>query len=158
VVAHLAVAGPTSLTALARALGDRRVANAVRTLTARNVVAVEEQLRAPAAKARFERLLELMRPLDPDALAALERRAPRQRALYDRIARAPERIVEIRGLDRAERAAAAALVRRGALTSIHRERYRDGLGPERPAAPPPVLTPAQRAAVDAIAAHPGFRV
>ncbi|HEY2387729.1 MAG TPA: primosomal protein N' [Candidatus Binatia bacterium] len=158
VVAHLAVTGPTTLTALARALGDRRVVGAVRTLTARNVVAVEEQLRAPAAKARFERILELTRPLDAEALATLGRRAPRQQALYERVAQAPERAVEVRALDRAERAAAAALVRRGALGSIRRERYRDALGPESAAPAPPVLTPAQRTAVDAIAEHARFQV
>jgi primosomal protein N' (replication factor Y) len=158
VVAHLAVAGPTTVTALARALGDRRVATTVRTLVARGVVAVDEQLRAPVAKARFERVLELAQPLDAGALAVLERRAPRQQALYVRILRMPERAVEVRALDRSERTAAAALVRRGALVSIRRERYRDTLGPERAAVAPPVLTPAQRSAVDAIAEHTSFQV
>ena len=158
VVAHLAVAGPTTVTALARVLGDRRVAGAVRTLVARGVVAVDEQLRAPVAKARFERVLELAQSLDADALAELERRAPRQQALYGRIVRMPERAIEVRALDRSERTAAAALVRRGALVSIRRERYRDALGPERAAVAPPVLTPAQRSAVDAIAEHASFQV
>ncbi len=158
IVAHLAVAGPTTVTALARLLGDRRVAGAVRALTARDVVAVEEQLRAPVAKTRFERVLELGEALDAEALAQLARRAPRQHALYGRIAQAAERAVEVRALDRAERGAAASLVRRGALVSIKRERYRDALGPEGAAAAPPELTPEQRAAVDAIAEHTAFQV
>jgi primosomal protein N' (replication factor Y) len=80
VLAHLASSGPISVTALSRAL-RRPVANAVRALAARATVVVEEQLRPPAGKTRFATVLALARVLAGDEVAALGRRAPRQRAV-----------------------------------------------------------------------------
>ncbi len=158
-VSRLATAGPASVRALARTLADRRVDAAVRALAARGVIVVEEQLRAPAAKARLETVLELARPLGDDERRVLEHRAPRQHALYERIAAAPGCRVDASALNRSARSAATGLLRRGTLVSVRRERYRDG-ATSAPVAPlaPPTLTSAQRLAVDAIAEQTSFQV
>ncbi|MBI3770916.1 MAG: primosomal protein N' [Deltaproteobacteria bacterium] len=158
IVTHLAAAGPTSIITLARALGGRRVAGAVRALAARAVVAVEEQLRAPVAKTRFEHGFALTRALDADEAAALGRRAPSQRALYDRIVAADARRLAAQALTPRERVAATALVRRGVVVATRRERYRDPTpGAARDSAPL-TLTTAQEAAVGTIVGSSGFQV
>src|SRR6185503_3825623 len=107
---HLASSGPISVTALSRAL-RRPVANAVRSLAARATVVVEEQLRPPAGKTRFATVFALARELAGDEVAALGRRAPRQREVYDRIVAAPDRRLDATTLAPRERAAVTALVR-----------------------------------------------
>jgi primosomal protein N' (replication factor Y) len=157
IVAHLASAGPTNLAALTRAFG-RRVATTVRALAARDVVVIEEHMRRPAARTRFTTTFAIARPLSADEAGTLERRAPRQRALYDRVASADERLLEAHALTTSERAAASALVRRGVLVASRREHYREPAPTAARAAATLTLTDDQRAAVDGITGSAGFHV
>ena len=158
IVAHLRRTGPSSVEQLARALHDRRVPRALRALAARDVVAIEEQMRRPAATTRFETAFMLASELEPDALALLARRAPRQRAVYDRLIGAVDRTLEARALDARERAAATALVSRGVVHAARHERYRDTTPDVGRDASPLTLTRDQQIAVETIAGSSGFQV
>ena len=158
ILTHLEAAGPTSVTTLARTFSGRRVAAAVRALTARGVVVVEEQVRAPVARTRFEASFVPARVLDADEIATLGRRAPSQRALYDRLVAAEGRRLAAHALTPRERSAAAALVKRGVLAADRREHYRDPARGVPIAAASLTLTEDQRLAVNAIADGTGFQV
>jgi primosomal protein N' (replication factor Y) len=155
---HLRATGPATTRQLARAIGHAAVARAVRTLAARGAVIVEEQLRAPAAKARLLTVFILARELAPEEVATLGRRAPRQRAVYDRLLAAAEHRLDASALTLTERTAADALARRGVAARLRAERYRDARPPLGPERPPPALTAEQQAAVDAVTDTAGFQV
>ncbi len=157
IVAHIRRAGPSSAEQLERALHDQRVPRVLRALAARDVVVIEEQLRRPTATTRFETVFTLVAELDPDALDVLARRAPRQRALYQRLIGAFDRTVEARALAATERAAATALARRGIVHASRHERYREAISHTDRVAPP-TLTSDQSVAVETIAGTSGFQV
>ncbi|MDR2429327.1 MAG: primosomal protein N' [Puniceicoccales bacterium] len=104
-----------------------------------------------------EKKLGVLRRLDAVELEALRRRAPRQAALYDFLARqtgAVDRSGTLRQLS-VGAAACAALVERGIVGEntgqLYRDAYDDELGGgELAAATPPVLNSAQQGALDAV--------
>src|SRR5581483_5298085 len=101
-----------------------------------------------------ERVVALARRLDPDAEAALARRAPARAAAYRALAARPDGVLTIAGARAAGVGTAAlrALIAAGLATAATRQ-----AAPAPPTAVPsrdlrPTLTPAQRAAADAIGA------
>lgn len=136
--------------ALERALARPGVARAVRALVGRGILTTEEHRQGPAVTTRHATWIALARTLDDDERAALLRRAPRQAACYDRLRAAPEQRLDLATLPTGERAAAAALVKRGVAARERVERYRETGDTAAPVAEPE-LTPAQRAAIDGVA-------
>ena len=158
ILAYLHANGPTTTKQLARAIEDPAVARTIRALAARGTVIVEDVLRAPAAKIRLLNVFVLTRELTPEEAEAIGRRAPRQRAIYERLLGAAERRLDASALTLGERTAADGLVRRGVAARLRAERYRDARPPARPETPPPTLTAEQQAAVDAVVGAADFQV
>ncbi len=150
IVAHVGAAGALSTKALERALARPGVARAVRTLVERGLLTTEEERHGPTVTTRHTTIVTLVRELDAGELAALARRAPRQRDCYERLRTAPSKRLDAGELGVADRAAAIALAKRGIVTRLRVERYRD-TGTAAPAAAEPDLTAAQRTAVEAVA-------
>jgi primosomal protein N' (replication factor Y) len=136
--------------AAARALAQPDVPRVLQRLVARGVLAAEEQPQGPAVSIRYATVFTPARDLDAAERALLERRAARQLACYERIRAAPRARLDASELDVAGRAAAAALVKRGLVTRLREERYRE-TGETAAATAEPELTAAQRVAVDAVA-------
>ncbi len=157
IVARLRTEGAISTRQLARTLGRARIDRALDRLVSRGVIVVDDELRRPAGKTKLVTVFTVARALGTDEEALLARRAPRQHALYAKIAADPSRQAETGALGIRERAAADALVRRGVLQRRHAERYRDTVGATAASAAP-TLTAEQSAAVESIAASTGFAV
>ena len=107
--------GAVAVRQLAQDLGRARVDRALERLVARGVVAIDDQLRAPAAKTKLVTVSAWAQALTADDVAVLARRAPRQHAVYARVAAAAESRIDSGALSVEERAAADALARRGVL-------------------------------------------
>ncbi len=157
-VERLRIIGAATTHQLARALGRPGVTGALNALAARGIVTIEDRLRQPAGKTAWARVLVLTQELVSSELALLTRRAPRQRALYTKLATSPRSRLAVASLTASERAAAAALVRRGMAGWTREERYRDGRPPIPSATPQLVPNAEQRAAVESVTTHVGFRV
>jgi primosomal protein N' (replication factor Y) len=157
IVAELGTRETTTLRRLAHVVGERGLARALRGLAERGAIVLEEHVRPPAAKARLRTVFALDESRAGEA-ASPGPRARRQQALYARLCASPERRLDAAALSRPDRAAAEALARRGLVTRIVVEHYRDvrpspGTDPRNA----PVLTPEQAVAVDTIAGTRGFR-
>lgn len=139
-----------TMAALARALGSRDAARAVRTLVRRGILTSEEFRAGPPVKTRYVTVFGLARELDSSEAASLARRAPRQLACYERLRTASDQRLDATALDAGGRAAAAALAKRGIVSRMRVERYRDA-GEPAASVPEPELTDAQRAAIAAVA-------
>jgi primosomal protein N' (replication factor Y) len=98
-----------------------------------------------------ERALEIVRPLDADALAALGRRAPSRARAYEVLAAAPGGRLTARAARAAGATPAAlkALVDAGIAVAVDTERARTP--PPATPSPRPILTTEQQAAVDVLA-------
>ena len=156
ILTSLLARGPLSEEQLARAVGTRGLASAVRALGRRTLVAIDQVVRPPAARTRFANLFALARDLATDEDTALARCAPSQHALYIKLQEAGGTLAGSE-LTTSERATAAALVRRGLATRRSKESYRDTRPPPEPAAAPHDLTEAQATAVATVEASAGFR-
>ena len=105
-----------------------------------------------------EKKLSILRRLDATELEKLRRRAPRQAALYDFLARQAGAVERAGALKQSSAGSAAceALVARGIIGEsagqLYRDAYNDelGEGEEFVAATPPVLNEAQQRALDAV--------
>jgi primosomal protein N' (replication factor Y) len=150
IVEHVRAAGTIGVQQLARALARPDVPRVLQRLVVRGVLAAEERHQGPAVSTRYATVFAPARDLDAAERALLERRAARQFACYERIRAAPRARLDASELDVAGRAAAAALVKRGLVTRLREERYRE-TGETAAATAEPELTAAQRVAVDAVA-------
>ncbi len=150
IVEHVRAAGSVGVPQLVRTLARKDAAKVVQRLVARGVLASEQQRHGPALTTRYTTVFAIARALDDAERATLARRAPRQFACYARVEAAEDARLDASALDAGERAAATALAKRGVLRRCREERYRDREAAAAAVAEPE-LTPAQRAAVDAVA-------
>ena len=160
VLVALRARGPLTPRQLAAAAGGQALSNTLLSLVKRGILVAGTDSGAPGVSVLTEtwvRLIEACVP-DTEGLAALQRRAPKQAAVYlDLLHGVPERAAtELYDKHRVDSAVLAALEKRGLVDRAERELYR---APAMEADPKSVLkhplNPQQRAAFDAICAAAG---
>jgi primosomal protein N' (replication factor Y) len=160
VLAALRARGPLTARQLGAAAGGQALSNTLLALVKRGVLAAESDSGAPGVSVLTEtwaRLIEANVP-ETEALAAFQRRAPKQAAVYlDLLHGAPERAAtELYDKHHVDSVILAALEKRGLIDRVERELYR---APDMTADPNAVdkhpLNAEQRAAFDAICAAAG---
>ncbi len=147
-------AGPVDVRALERRMNAGSISRIVRSLAESGAVRVSDKLDEPRVKAHFERRVRLVRIPDEIRAAALFRRAPRRREIFETLLESPGRsatMSELGALFAAPAAPIAVLEREGIVEIAREESYRTPeTGIEH--GEPPVANPAQQAAIDAITA------
>lgn len=128
VIAALHARGPLTQPQLAKAVGATALSNTLNSLAARGIVTTQTGIADPSVSMQTEthvRLIETAIP-DADALAAMQRRAPRQAAVYlDLLHGDPEQPAAILYDKHAATAAVvAALAKKGLVHRVERETYR----------------------------------
>ncbi|MCX7791923.1 MAG: primosomal protein N' [Chloroflexaceae bacterium] len=160
---YLRTRGELDEATLRRALrgSDAELRSAYAALAERGLIVAGAATTPPRVRPRLERLVRLEAPLAtlPETLEAL-RRAPRQRAVLEWLAARHTEgqdptprahpLAELYAATGANAALLRALERRGLVTLETREVQRDPLRIPVPPDQPPPLTPAQRAAYEAI--------
>jgi primosomal protein N' (replication factor Y) len=128
VIAELKLRGPLTEGQLAKAVGPTALSNTLQSLVNRGILDAESITTAPAVSAQTEPWVRLLpeRIPDADALAALQRRAPKQAAVYfDLLHGEPERAaVDLYDKHEANATILRALEQKGLVESFDRDVFR----------------------------------
>ena len=150
ILARLPGDRPMRTTALARALRSSSFYEALRSLAARGMVAVEEIPARATANVRFTRIATIAREPTQAEQAEIPRRARAQWRLLEVVRQAGDRGLDTAELDRRDAAPLRALVERGIARVDRREIYRSVAGRAVAPSPPLVANGDQKAAIEAI--------
>ncbi|HEY2776113.1 MAG TPA: primosomal protein N' [Candidatus Binatia bacterium] len=153
ILALLAKAGrPTPLARIAQAVGRRSIDRSLAAMSARGVVSIDDVMAAPRARTQFETTIVVERLPDELTESTMFSRAPKRRALFDHLVRAPGRRATMSELGELFPSAAQSLVplvEAGLVRSIKTERLR-APGDYVEAGQAPELTNDQQRVVDSV--------